>query len=185
MIPTYRGHCNHFSLNWGNSFSNCIWGFTCLKRDLHIIKVYNEQKELKVEQLEKSDGQVIYTSQLARVSFSAEHWILDCFPTKHYLFIYFSISNSEKYMRAAKVRSLHSISFPLESCILIRQQVLFPLLCSFEMTVEINYVIAIAMLSDWLKRLTPVFQQMRSKTKTNRNMYAPFFPRFERVTGNF
>ena len=28
-----------------------------------------------------------------------------------------------------------------------------------------NYVIAIATLSDWLKRLAPVFQPMRSKTK--------------------
>jgi len=34
------------------------------------------------------------------------------------------------------------------------------------MTVESNYVIAIATLSDWLKRLAPVFQPMRSKTKT-------------------
>ena len=40
------------------------------------------------------------------------------------------------------------------------------------MTVESNYVIAIAMFSDWLKRLAPVFQPMRSKTKTNRTMYA-------------
>ena len=39
------------------------------------------------------------------------------------------------------------------------------------MTVESNYVIAIAMLSDWLKRLVLVFQPMRSKTKTNRTMY--------------
>ena len=30
--------------------------------------------------------------------------------------------------------------------------------------------IAIATLSDWLKRLTPVFQPMRIKTKTNRTM---------------
>ena len=29
------------------------------------------------------------------------------------------------------------------------------------MTVESNYVIAIATLSDWLKRLVPVFQPMR------------------------
>ena len=36
------------------------------------------------------------------------------------------------------------------------------------MTVESNYVIAIATLGDWLKRLAPVFQLMRSKTKTNR-----------------
>ena len=55
---------------------------------------------------------------------------------------------------------------------------------SFQMTVESNYVIAIATLSDWLKRLTPVFQPMRSKTKTNRTMYTSFFPSFERVTGN-
>ena len=42
------------------------------------------------------------------------------------------------------------------------------------MTVESNYLIAIATLSDWLKRLPPVFQPMRSKTKTNRTMYAQF-----------
>ena len=35
------------------------------------------------------------------------------------------------------------------------------------MTVESNYVIAFATLSDWLKRLAPVFQPMRRKTKTN------------------
>ena len=40
------------------------------------------------------------------------------------------------------------------------------------MTVESNYVIAIATFSDWLKRLTPVFQPMRVKTKTNGAMYA-------------
>ena len=38
------------------------------------------------------------------------------------------------------------------------------------MTVESYYVIVIAMLSDWLKRLVPVFQPMR--IKTNRTMYA-------------
>ena len=43
---------------------------------------------------------------------------------------------------------------------------------SFQMTVKSNYVIAIDTLSDWLKRLVPVFQPMRSKTKTNRAMYA-------------
>ena len=52
------------------------------------------------------------------------------------------------------------------------------------MTVESNYVIAIATLSDWLKRLAPVFQPKRGKTKTNRTMYVLFFPRFERVTSN-
>ena len=41
-----------------------------------------------------------------------------------------------------------------------------------QMTVESNYVIAIATLNDWLKRLAPVFQPMRSKTKTYRAMYA-------------
>ena len=40
------------------------------------------------------------------------------------------------------------------------------------MAVESNYVIAIATLSDLLKRVAPVFQPMRSKTKTNRTMYA-------------
>ena len=50
------------------------------------------------------------------------------------------------------------------------------------MTVGSNYVIAT--LSDWLKRLAPVFQAMRSKTETNRTTYAWLFPRFERVTGN-
>ena len=43
------------------------------------------------------------------------------------------------------------------------------------MTVESNYVIAIATLSDWLKILAPVFQPMRSKAKTNLTMYAWFF----------
>ena len=36
---------------------------------------------------------------------------------------------------------------------------------SFAMTVECNYAIAIATLSDWLKQLATVFQAMRSKTK--------------------
>ena len=36
------------------------------------------------------------------------------------------------------------------------------------MTVKSNYVIAIATLGDRLKRVAPVFQPMRSKTKTNR-----------------
>ena len=40
------------------------------------------------------------------------------------------------------------------------------------MTVESNYVIAIAMPSDWLKKLAPVFQPMRRKTKPNDTMYA-------------
>jgi len=52
------------------------------------------------------------------------------------------------------------------------------------MTVESNYMIAIVTLRDWLKRVVPVFQPMRSRSKTNRTMYASFFPRFERVIGN-
>ena len=34
------------------------------------------------------------------------------------------------------------------------------------MTVESNYVIAIATLSDWVKRVAPVFQPMKSKPCT-------------------
>ena len=49
-------------------------------------------------------------------------------------------------------------------------------------TVESNYVIGIATRSDWLKRLAPVFQPMRGKTKTNCTMYTWFFPRFKRIT---
>ena len=45
---------------------------------------------------------------------------------------------------------------------------------SFQMTVESNYVIAIATLNDWLKRLAPVFQPMRIKTKTDRTMSHDF-----------
>ena len=44
------------------------------------------------------------------------------------------------------------------------------------MTVESDYVIAIAVLSDWLKRLVPVFTPMRSKTKTNRTIVSVIFP---------
>ena len=43
--------------------------------------------------------------------------------------------------------------------------------------------IAIATFSDWPKNLTPVFQPMRSKSKTNRT-FLWFFPRFEQVTDN-
>ena len=34
------------------------------------------------------------------------------------------------------------------------------------MTVENNYAIAISTLSDWLKNFSPVYQQMKRKTKT-------------------
>ena len=44
------------------------------------------------------------------------------------------------------------------------------------MNVEIDCVIAIAMLSDWLKKLVPVFQPMRGKTKTNRTHVCMIFP---------
>ena len=42
------------------------------------------------------------------------------------------------------------------------------------MTVESNYAIAIATLSDWVKRLAPVIQPMRSKTKTNHHRTRDF-----------
>ena len=37
------------------------------------------------------------------------------------------------------------------------------------MTVESNFVIAIATLSDWLKRLAPVFQPMHEKQNQNQS----------------
>ena len=46
------------------------------------------------------------------------------------------------------------------------------------MTVESNYVFAIATLSDWLKRLAPAFQPMRNKTKP----IAPCTRDFSRAT---
>ena len=48
------------------------------------------------------------------------------------------------------------------------------------MTVQSEYAIAIATLSDWLKNVVPFLQLMRS----NRTLYARLFPRFEQVTGN-
>ena len=47
-----------------------------------------------------------------------------------------------------------------------------PIKNSFQMSIESNNVIAIASLSDWPKNIAPVFQTMKSKTKTNRTMYA-------------
>ena len=44
------------------------------------------------------------------------------------------------------------------------------------MTSENNYAILIASLSDWVKHLVPVFQPMRSNTKTNRTLHASFSP---------
>ena len=49
------------------------------------------------------------------------------------------------------------------------------------MTVESNSVITIATLSDWLKRLAPVFQPMRRKTKT----IAPCTRDLSRASGEF
>ena len=48
------------------------------------------------------------------------------------------------------------------------------------MTAESNYAIAIATLSNWFKKFSPVYQPMRRKTKTNRDLHVRFFPRFER-----
>jgi len=56
--------------------------------------------------------------------------------------------------------------------------------CSFHMTVVSNYTIAIATLSDWLKNISPIFQPMRSRSKTNRTWYARFFRRFDQITGS-
>ena len=44
------------------------------------------------------------------------------------------------------------------------------------MTVESNYVIAIATRGDWLKRLAPVFQPMRIKTKNQSRHVRVIFP---------
>ena len=49
------------------------------------------------------------------------------------------------------------------------------------MTVESNNVIAIATLSDWLKRLAPVFQPMGRKTK-NQKPIAPCRRDFSRAS---
>ena len=41
------------------------------------------------------------------------------------------------------------------------------LLEQFQVTFETDYAIAIATRSDWLKNVAPVFQPIRSRTKTN------------------
>ena len=48
---------------------------------------------------------------------------------------------------------------------------------SFQVTIVINYVIAIATLCDWVKNRAPVSQPMRCKAKTNLTLYARFFSR--------
>ena len=53
------------------------------------------------------------------------------------------------------------------------------------MTVESDYAIAIlSHLVIGLRISCQFFSPVRSKTKTNRTLYAWFFPRFEQVTGN-
>ena len=53
------------------------------------------------------------------------------------------------------------------------------------MTVESNYAIAIATLGDWFKNLAAVlYQPMKRKTKTNRDVRAQCFPHFLQVTQN-
>ena len=42
-----------------------------------------------------------------------------------------------------------------------------------------------ATLHDWLKKLAPLFHPIRSKTKTNRDSLAHFFPRFASASCNY
>ena len=56
---------------------------------------------------------------------------------------------------------------------------------SFQMTVKTNYVIAIAMLGDWLKNVVSIFQQMGAKAKANCMLYTQFLVCFEQVIVNF
>ena len=51
-------------------------------------------------------------------------------------------------------------------------------------TIENDYAIVIAMLSDWLKTL-PGFQPMRSKAKTNRTLYALWAIQLQVIARNF
>ena len=56
------------------------------------------------------------------------------------------------------------------------------------MTVESNYVIAVAMLSDWFERLAfssgVSFSANENQNKNQSHHVRVIFPRFERVTGN-
>jgi len=52
--------------------------------------------------------------------------------------------------------------------------IIFQSRSSFKMTVKTNYVIAIAMLGDWLKNVVSIFQQMGTKTKANYMLYTQF-----------
>ena len=51
------------------------------------------------------------------------------------------------------------------------------------MTVESNYEIVIATLSDWLKNLAPVCQPMERKTTTNRGLHARFSRALSKLHG--
>ena len=44
------------------------------------------------------------------------------------------------------------------------------------MTVESNYVIAIATLSDWLKRLAPIFQTIEKQDQNQSHLVRVIFP---------
>ena len=54
---------------------------------------------------------------------------------------------------------------------------------SFECRKEIGS--AFATPHDWLRKLAPLFHPIRSKTKTNRDLLAPVFPRFASATCNY
>ena len=54
---------------------------------------------------------------------------------------------------------------------------------SFECRKVIGF--AITTLRDWLKRFAPLFDPIRSKTKTNRDALACIFPRFASATCNY
>ena len=49
------------------------------------------------------------------------------------------------------------------------------------MTVESNYAIVIHTVGDWFQNLASVYQPMRGNTKTNSDLNARFFTRFEQV----
>jgi len=54
---------------------------------------------------------------------------------------------------------------------------------SFECRKVIGF--AFITLRDWFKKLAPLFQPIRSKTKTNRDSLVRVFPRFASATCNY
>ena len=54
---------------------------------------------------------------------------------------------------------------------------------SFECREVISF--AFAMPHDSLRKFAPLFRPIRSKTKTNRDLLAPVFPRFSSATRNY